>query len=67
MRRLITPLASLARCPSAGGCDRSLNASMNGEKGMLSEGGIRVLWLAYWAGTIPGGQVYEHPVSSTQP
>jgi hypothetical protein len=47
-----------------GGWDGSLNEPMNGEKGMLSEGGIRVPWLAYWKGTIPGGQVYEHPVIS---
>jgi arylsulfatase A-like enzyme len=48
----------------AGGWDGSLNEPMNGEKGMLSEGGIRVPWLAHWKGTIPGGQVYEHPVIS---
>lgn len=48
----------------AGGWDGSLNAPMNGEKGMLSEGGIRVPWLAYWKGVIPGGQVYRHPVIS---
>ena len=48
----------------AGGWDGSLNEPLNGEKGMLSEGGIRVPWLAYWKGTIPGGQVYEHPVIS---
>lgn len=46
------------------GWDGSLNAPMNGEKGMLTEGGIRVPWLAYWKGTIPGGQVYAPPVSS---
>lgn len=48
----------------AGGWDGSLNEPNNGEKGMLSEGGIRVPWLAYWKDTIPGGQVYEHPVIS---
>jgi uncharacterized sulfatase len=46
------------------GWDGSLNKPMNGEKGMLSEGGIRVPWLAYWKGTIPGGQVYDHAVTS---
>lgn len=47
-----------------GGWDGSLNAPMNGEKGMLSEGGIRVPWLACWKGRIPAGQVYPHPVIS---
>ena len=46
------------------GWDGSLNAPMNGEKGMLIEGGIREPWLAYWKGRIPAGQVYEHPVIS---
>jgi uncharacterized sulfatase len=46
------------------GWDGSLNDPMNGEKGMLSEGGIRVPWVAYWKGKIPGGQVYSHPVIS---
>jgi uncharacterized sulfatase len=47
-----------------GGWDGSLNEPMNGEKGTLCEGGIRVPWLACWKGTIPGGQVYPHPVIS---
>lgn len=46
------------------GWDGSLNEPMNGEKGMLSEGGIRVPWLAYWKGRIPAGQVYRQPVVS---
>lgn len=48
----------------AGGWDGSLNAPMNGEKGMLTEGGMREPWLAYWKGVIPAGQVYEKPVIS---
>jgi arylsulfatase A-like enzyme len=48
----------------AGGWDGSLNTPLNGEKGMLAEGGMHVPFLIAWPGTIPGGQVYEHPVSS---
>lgn len=46
------------------GWDGSLNDPMNGEKGMVSEGGVRVPYVVAWPGTIPGGQVYEHPVIS---
>ncbi|MEM8913840.1 MAG: sulfatase-like hydrolase/transferase, partial [Planctomycetota bacterium] len=44
------------------GWDGSLNDPMNGEKGMLTEGGVRVPFVVHWEGTIPGGQVYRHPV-----
>lgn len=44
------------------GWNGSLNDAMNGEKGTLSEGGIRTPVLAYWKGVIPAGQVYEEPV-----
>jgi uncharacterized sulfatase len=47
-----------------GGWDGSLNTPLNGEKGMLSEGGMSTPFLIAWPGTIPGGQVYEHPVSA---
>ena len=44
--------------------DGSLNLPLKGQKGMLSEGGIRTPFVVAWPGTIPGGQVYEHPVIS---
>jgi arylsulfatase A-like enzyme len=44
--------------------DGSINLPMRGQKGMLSEGGIRVPFVAAWPGTIPGGQVFDHPVIS---
>ncbi len=46
------------------GWDGSLNEPMNGEKGMLTEGGIRTPFVVHWKGTIPGGQVYKNPVIS---
>jgi len=48
----------------AGGWDGSLNTPLNGEKGMLAEGGMSTPYLVAFPGTIPGGQIYEHPVSA---
>lgn len=54
-----------ADAPGGGpGWDGSLNDPLNGEKGMLSEGGMHVPFVISWPGTIPGGQVYSHPVSA---
>jgi len=46
------------------GWDGSLNDPMNGEKGMLTEGGIRIPYVVNWKGKIPRGQVYSQPVIS---
>lgn len=50
--------------PLGAAWDGSINLPMVGQKGMLSEGGIRVPFVAAWPGKIPGGQVYDHPVIS---
>ena len=45
-----------------GAWDGSLNVPLVGEKGMLTDGGIRVPFVAAWPGKIPAGMVFEHPV-----
>jgi arylsulfatase A-like enzyme len=44
--------------------DGSLNTPLIGQKGMLSEGGIRTPFVATWPARIPAGKVYDQPVSS---
>lgn len=44
--------------------DGSLNKPLNGEKGMLAEGGMHTPFVIAWPGTIPAGQTYVHPVSA---
>jgi len=44
--------------------DGSLNTPLVGQKGMLSEGGIRTPFVAAWPGHLPAGKVYDQPVSS---
>ncbi len=46
------------------GWDGSLNEPLNGEKGMLSEGGVRVPYIVYWKDTLPAGKLYHQPVIS---
>ncbi len=45
-----------------GAWNGSLNTPLTGEKGMLTDGGIRTPFLAAWPGTLPAGKVYEPPV-----
>jgi arylsulfatase A-like enzyme len=44
--------------------DGSLNTPLIGEKGMLTEGGIRTPFIAAWPGHLPSGKVYDKPVIS---
>lgn len=47
-----------------GAWNGSLNLPLTGEKGMLTDGGVRTPFVAAWPGTFPAGRVYEHPVSA---
>ena len=60
----ITPDPNSPNQYNSGGWDGSLNDPHLGEKGMLTEGGIRVPFLVSWKNTLPSGLVYDHPVSS---
>jgi len=42
----------------------SRNGPLRGGKGAVYEGGIRMPFLAQWKGRLPGGRVYERPVST---
>ena len=45
-----------------GAWDGSLNLPLIGEKGMLTDGGVRTPFVAAWPGTLPAGKVYDWPV-----
>jgi len=47
-----------------GAWDGSLNDPWVGEKGMISEGGIRVPFVVSWPAVLPKGKVYNRPVIS---
>ena len=44
--------------------DGSLNTPLVGQKGMLTEGGIRTPFVAAWPGKLPAGKAYDKPVIS---
>ncbi|GAB3667167.1 hypothetical protein GCM10028791_42910 [Echinicola sediminis] len=47
-----------------GAWDGSLNDPLVGEKGMITEGGIRVPFIVSWPNKLPKGKVYHRPVIS---
>lgn len=42
----------------------SLNAPLNGQKGILLEGGMRVPFVLTWPGTLSAGMVFTNPVTT---
>ena len=42
----------------------SINAPLNGQKGILLEGGIRVPFIMHWQGKLPARKTYNNPVIS---
>jgi uncharacterized sulfatase len=45
-----------------GAWNGSLNLPLIGEKGMLTDGGVRTPFVAAWPGTLPAGRTYDRPV-----
>jgi arylsulfatase A-like enzyme len=48
--------------PLGGAWNGSRNLPLIGQKGMLTEGGIRTPFLAAWPGRLPAGKTYDKPV-----
>lgn len=59
-----TPIKDIPVTDSNSAWNGSLNEPLLGEKGMLTEGGIRVPFIASWPGVLPGGAEYNHPVTA---
>jgi uncharacterized sulfatase len=63
-RTLVAFLSDNGATLKRGAWNGSLNDPYVGEKGMLTDGGVRVPFLAEWPGTLPAGHVYDEPVLS---
>ena len=46
------------------GSNFSINAPLNGQKGILLEGGVRVPFVLRWPGTLRAGSTFTSPVSA---
>lgn len=60
----VLPVSAITNTTGNSVWDGSLNEPFIGEKGMLSEGGIRVPFLMRWKNHLPAGVVYQEPVIS---
>lgn len=58
------PLTDAPVDDNAAPWDGSLNTPWVGEKGMLTEGGVRVPYIVSWPGTLPSNTIFSEPVST---